>query len=269
MNMSATRPYKLIVFDIDGTILDAKHKVCIKLKPIVAKLCAKGYLFTLVSARLPLSVIYIAQELGLTDEAVITLNGSFITNQQHQILYNKTFLHSHVADMLARMDRRIAINYYSGFDWVVENPSKYTQMEIDFMLPVVCIPNTILTHTKLNKITLMGESGLLLKAQQLLSQDPTLLAHFSLENYLEVSCKSISKFSGLEYYAKQKHIDMEQIIAFGDGENDISMLCGVGLGVAMGNAASNVKNAAHKIIGNHFEQGVANCLEQLIAEKVL
>ena len=91
------KKYKLIAFDIDGTILDSNHSVCSSLIDVVKQLKSDGYLFTLVSARMPQSVIDIAANLGINNH-IISLNGSLITNAEHQILYSKKFPLSRVAD---------------------------------------------------------------------------------------------------------------------------------------------------------------------------
>lgn len=262
------KKYKLIAFDVDGTILDGTGQVCDKLKKIVVALRDCGYLFTLVSARLPYSGLRIAAELGLHEEAIIVLNGSFITNQKQEILYSKTFPYSQVVDLLTDIDNRIVRNFYHEFDWVVNSSSPYTELEIKYIKsPIRPVVGNAPKYC--NKITLMGDNKLLIEAQKALMNDDTLLAGFSHENYVEVTSKSISKFSGLSHYAKQKGINMDEIIAFGDGENDIPMLSNVGLGVAMGNAMLPVKLIAKDIASRHDEQGVANYLEALIEKNIL
>jgi len=58
----------------------------------------------------------------------------------------------------------------------------------------------------------------------------------------------------------------EQIIAIGDDVNDVPMLQNAGLGVAMGNARSEVQSAAKRVIGTNASDGLAQFLEELVAE---
>lgn len=58
-------------------------------------------------------------------------------------------------------------------------------------------------------------------------------------------------------------VELENIICFGDGENDVEMISEVGMGVAMGNACESVKNVAKYICGTNVEDGVARTLETL------
>ena len=60
---------------------------------------------------------------------------------------------------------------------------------------------------------------------------------------------------------QQMKVPMEQVCAFGDGINDISMLQAAGLGIAMGNASAEVQNAADAVCMTNEEDGIAQYLE--------
>ena len=261
--------YKLIAFDIDGTILNHEHKVCERLKKIVARLKQKGYLFTIVSARFPPSVLKIAKDLGLADnDPVIGLNGSFITNGSHEVLYSKDFTADTINQYLKEIGDSIAINYYHGFNWLVTHNNGYTNKEL--LALGGGFEYIIGNLATVNKITLMGENLTLINIQRLLSSaNENLIVAFSHPNYLEITTNDISKFTGLKAYANKFNIQTDAIIAFGDGENDIPMLSNVGLGVAMDNAATHVKKVAHDIAPHHLEEGVAIYLENLVINGVL
>ncbi len=268
--MEQNKQYKLIAFDIDGTILSHEHKVCPELKIVVDKLHKMGYMFTLVSARLPDSALYIAKDLGLTkDEYIIPLNGAFITNYKHDIIYNKSFNTDSFDVHLDAISPNIAVNYYYQFAWHVLRPNEVTKHE------QIMIGDTNYTYYTdkiniANKITLMGEYEDLLHAKNTLAKlNPSLLIAFSHPKYLEIAHKDISKYSGLTAYANKLNINTSQIIAFGDGENDIDMLSHVGLGVAMDNASPHVKTFAKDIAPHHLESGVAKYLTKLINNNIL
>lgn len=77
------------------------------------------------------------------------------------------------------------------------------------------------------------------------------------QGWLELMPKSVTKGAALLKYAKSLGIEPYQIMAFGDAENDISMLGSVGHGVAMGNAMPSVKAVAKDITDTNYEDGVA------------
>ncbi|HOK32898.1 MAG TPA: Cof-type HAD-IIB family hydrolase [Limnochordia bacterium] len=74
---------------------------------------------------------------------------------------------------------------------------------------------------------------------------------------LEVAAKGISKRSGVERLCRELGVPMKEVMAVGDSLNDVELLQGVGLGVAMGNAGSEVKKAADRVTRSHRANGVA------------
>ena len=79
--------------------------------------------------------------------------------------------------------------------------------------------------------------------------------------YLEVIPSQINKGQGIRSICSVLGIGPEQVMAFGDAENDIPMLRVAGIGVAMGNAADVVKAAADYVTRSNNEDGVAAALE--------
>ena len=66
-------------------------------------------------------------------------------------------------------------------------------------------------------------------------------------------------------FAAQKGMSPDEVMAFGDSENDLTMLKAAGTGVAMGNALSEVKAAADMVTLSNDDEGVAALIEQYIA----
>lgn len=82
--------------------------------------------------------------------------------------------------------------------------------------------------------------------------------------YLEVIPKVINKGQGIRDICSVLGIATEEVISFGDAENDIPMLRAAGMGVAMGNAAEPVKQAADMVTLSNNEDGIAAALEKLL-----
>ena len=83
------------------------------------------------------------------------------------------------------------------------------------------------------------------------------------ENAVDVLPVDGSKFNTIERLAKHMDFDMEDIIAFGDGLNDLEMIKHVGIGVAMGNARDEVKEAADIVTDSNMDDGILNALRLL------
>ena len=82
--------------------------------------------------------------------------------------------------------------------------------------------------------------------------------------YLEIIPAVINKGQGIFDVCRALGIRPEEVIAFGDAENDIPMLRAAGMGVAMGNATEAVKAAADMVTLTNNEDGIAAALEMLL-----
>lgn len=82
-------------------------------------------------------------------------------------------------------------------------------------------------------------------------------------NCIDINVSGISKGNAVIEYANIKGISPEEIIAFGDSENDISMIKYAGLGIAVDNADENVKQAADQITDTNDNAGVAKALRKI------
>lgn len=86
-------------------------------------------------------------------------------------------------------------------------------------------------------------------------------------NWLEIMPAHVNKAEGLKQAASRMGIDPSQIMAFGDGENDIGMLSLCGYGYAMGNALDSVKKVAYDVCVSNEEEGVARTVERWLRGK--
>ena len=80
--------------------------------------------------------------------------------------------------------------------------------------------------------------------------------------WLDLAPVGVSKASGLEYVARELGIDAPDVLAIGDGRNDIEMLQWVGRGVAMGQSIDVVKEAADAVTATVYDEGAAQELER-------
>ena len=82
--------------------------------------------------------------------------------------------------------------------------------------------------------------------------------------HLEVYYKENHKATGILKALEYLNLPIEESYAFGDGENDIEMLATVGCGIAMGNAAENVKRHAKQVTDSVSQDGVASGIKKYI-----
>ena len=93
---------------------------------------------------------------------------------------------------------------------------------------------------------------------------PQLKICSSLNTNVEATCKNVTKASGIQDLVSYLGIGMESVMAFGDNGNDYEMIEAVGIGVAMGNADTDIKKIADKVTRSNTEDGVAYMIKEVL-----
>ena len=101
-----------------------------------------------------------------------------------------------------------------------------------------------------------------------LANVPGILVTSSISNNLEINAKGADKGGALLRLAEYLGISACETMAFGDGENDLSMVKCAGVGVAMGNGEKIVREAADYITGTNNEAGVADAIRKIVLDPV-
>lgn len=83
-------------------------------------------------------------------------------------------------------------------------------------------------------------------------------------NNFEISKAGVTKATGLQALTAHLGVTMEETMAVGDSENDLSMINAAGIGVAMGNASDDVKAIANYITTSNEEDGVGEAIKRFI-----
>ena len=82
--------------------------------------------------------------------------------------------------------------------------------------------------------------------------------------WLDLAPVGVNKASGLAYVAERLGVDSSDVLAIGDGRNDLEMLRWAGRGVAMGQAPDEVKEAADEVTASIEDDGAADVLRSLL-----
>ena len=72
----------------------------------------------------------------------------------------------------------------------------------------------------------------------------------------------VSKTSGIEQILKPFGLTMDNVMVFGDEDNDIDMLTNAAIGIVMANGSTNAKNAADEITDSNDDNGIGNALDR-------
>ena len=104
--------------------------------------------------------------------------------------------------------------------------------------------------------------------KKLASEIPEISVTSSIEHLIEISGEDVSKGESLKWLLNELHIEREECVAFGDGDNDADMLSYAGIGIAVENATQLAKNAANFVTKEHFQDGVAIIMEEILQKCV-
>ena len=266
---------KLIMSDIDGTILDKNHQLdsyLIELMPLL-KQC--NIPFVLASARSPLGIAPISKELGITDCPIACYNGALISLgdkilSQYSIDKSELLL---LHDFLKKEFPTVSINVYSGKDWLVNTIDEWVESEAQITgesPKVTSLADFIKDEkTLVHKLLLIDNASTIQKLKETLAtmDFPQTDFYLSKDNYLEVTHNQVSKKQALLELANYYQLPLTSIMTLGDNYNDIPMIETAGLGIAMGNAPRDVKTCAKAVTDSNEQNGVSKAIKLHVLDK--
>lgn len=256
---------RLVVTDLDGTLLNPQHCISALSKQVLQALHAQGVDIMLATGRHYQDVYLLAQQLAIPTR-LITSNGARVHNAKSELIYENHIPPGLVTEILAlSAGFEVHRNLYQQDLWLVEEPNE----------PLLNIHHSSgfgyrltdfsqLDPLHIDKFYFNAPHDKLVPLERLLQQQfgDQLYITFTTETYLEVMNKGVSKGRALEKVLAIKGISPEQVMAFGDGLNDVDMLNLVGHPVVMANAHTGLAaqvEQAHSALSN-AEDGVARYL---------
>jgi Cof subfamily protein (haloacid dehalogenase superfamily) len=248
---------KLIALDIDGTLLSSNLTVLPKTKAALQAVAAKGHHVVVASSRPPRSVRKVADSLEIDSSVTVSFGGAYILGGD-KILFEQTLSPELSKEIIARV-RNVALHssLYSAERWFVEQDDAWAQQEAKIVGFTPTLVDDLLHHTNhVHKFLVMGEAEEIVAFREV-------DAVRSKPVYCEVNPDGIHKASAVELVAKHFGLTLADVIAFGDGENDLTMIREAGTGVAMGNAVESVKAVAKLVTESNDEDGIAVALQEL------
>lgn len=265
---------KLIALDLDNTLLLPDKTLSHRNKCILQTLHHHHIKIVLTTGRPLPNTKPILDQLNFTekDDYVILFNGGLIKNlSNNNILLNKYFSIKNIQHILL-----ILKSLSLPIDLVTQNhvysikeygQSAYSQL-ISRSLPYSQINLSVLnTHTnfQFNKFVVCATSEQLSHLEKILSNSPLINNQFNFVRsrriLLEFVPKNVNKALALNVLLEHLSLTPDNLMAFGDEENDIEMIKLARIGVAMGNAIPKVKAAADFQTLDNVHDGVSEFLE--------
>jgi len=247
---------KLIFSDIDGTLLNKERELSKRTISSIKNISPIP--FILISSRMPQAMLHIQKELGITHLPMIAYNGGLIIDNETTI--QTTEVDPTVSEALLNYCKNLSIHIslYHRDEWYVPEMDYWAKRESNNTK----VTPQIQAIKKTIELWQSQNSDLIANFIENNHSDK-IIGYRSKPTYLEISPKSISKKTAIAYLIEKKYpaYFMKNIMAFGDNYNDIEMLNGVGIGVAVENAKNEVLAVADQITQSNLNNGVATFLE--------
>lgn len=265
---------RLIISDMDGTLLNKKQQLSSETINTLKQVQQQGIGVVLASGRGLRDLLYFGKQLELYNYSLsgyITLNGLELYDSKkknlikHQRLTYKDVLIFNEISMTYEIP---LILFYETNSYLLNSNS----INKTYLVDTSCLEKSnleqikSLDENKLLKIVLCAHEDSIEK--MLKSLDKKIFETYEIckveKQWVEINPKGIHKGLGVLDYLKYYHITKEEIVVFGNGENDISMLSQTKNSVAVENAQDLVKKQANYLCQSNLDDGVAKFIRKKI-----
>lgn len=264
--------YKALALDIDGTLLNSKKEVTPAVLQKIHELQERKVPVMIASGRPEQGIRHVAEaiDMNVYGGYVLSFNGGKITEfQTGEVVYNTT-IPVELNDEIIRMAHEVeesTVLTYQGDKIIVENPeNEYAKLESRVVkMPLEKVEDLTGKVTfQVNKFLIVGNPEVLKHRVACLAEHfrGKLNVFQSEPFFIEIVPMGIDKAKSLDWLLKKLGYQREELVACGDGGNDITMIDYAGMGVAMGNACDAVKEVADEITASSDEDGVAKVIEK-------
>ncbi len=273
--------YRILALDIDGTILDPYGKLTDSVRGAIAAAQSRGLWVILCTGRRYRTALPWARELGL-EGAIVVHNGAIVKDIDSGETLSHAYLPSAEIPALIHFVRRsgspmLFIDaYHQRRDIVTERASTPHSFQSEYLGDNTDFSHTVEDlhehpHADVIMISTMAdEHSLLVQSDDAKSEFGSRVHVHTLINksyqggILEFLSPTSGKWAALARIAAERDISAKQIIAVGDDTNDIEMIRGAGLGIAMGNATEPVRAAADLVVRSNAEGGATDAIERAL-----
>lgn len=252
----------LLCTDLDDTLLTDDKRISDENRAAIEYFMAEGGLFTYATGRVPQGLAPILRQL-IPNAPILCSNGAGIYDcQQDKILWSLT-LDDRAVEVLEFVDKHFPFSgievvgtehlYFCRINEVVLRHRVHEELPL-FACGYRCVPRPW------TKVLFMQEEQLLPQVREGLAQTEFPKRYEFVQSspeYYELLPKGAQKGTALPVLAKLLGIPMERTVAVGDNQNDLTLVRNAGIGVAVANAAENVKAAADFVTVDNNASAIA------------
>jgi Cof subfamily protein (haloacid dehalogenase superfamily) len=267
--MSAVEPLRLLVSDVDGTLVTREKRLTPGVIAAIRGLKAAGVGFTLISARPPSGLLRLAETLEI-NLPMAAFNGATLFRRDGLVVERYTVNERAARGLLALIGRSPPdLWVFAGGQWWAENGDN-PHLERECLAsdqPPVFTHDLSPLLDQADKLTWVSDdheqlAHLAALAQQAFGSHVTIAR--SQPYYLDVTAPEGNKGAGVAALARLAGVDLPSVAAIGDTQNDVAMFAKAGLSIAMGQASQELRANAACVTTSNEEDGVARAIERFI-----
>ena len=269
MEQTKQIPFRAIALDLDGTLTNHDKVVTPRTRQALLQAESKGAIIILASGRPTYGIVPVAECLELEKRGgyILSYNGGNIVNAKTGEKLFSQFLPDAVIPILYKYakEKNHALLGYAGNEIITEMPDdQYVKEESRINKMNIRKVDNLLDALEPHptKLLMTGDPTDMIKAEEELVEilGEKMDIFRSAPFFLELVPKGIDKAQSLLRLLSKINLTPADLMAFGDGYNDLSMLKLAGVGVAMANAAPEVRANADYVTLSNEEDGVAAAL---------
>lgn len=276
--MTPSLDIRLLVLDIDGTVVDASNRVSDSVFDALRSAQCCGVTIALATGRLFRTALPIYRSLGLTSP-LICCEGALLRHPDTGFVHCHRPLEGGVAALLLdrteqlRLDGRLSVHFHIQDDIFISNPSEASIRYFagSNAAPIVVSDLRWLLDQAATKVAAVSDDAEVIArlGRELKNSDSrTQVAIHNSVTVLEAFHPTVNKRLAVEYLTEEiLSLRPENVMAIGDDIADIEMLQYAGLGVAMGSAPEAVQAIADWVTTGIAEDGVARAVEKWILDR--
>ena len=260
---------RLVAIDVDGTLLNARHEVTAATAAAIGRIRGAGVEVVLTTSRPPRALWPILHALGLTEPAVFVasqgaLTGSYSAEGELGVLDRQSMPVDLAQRVASAGDAAgMSVSWFAAERWLVPRVDDLIREESAIVGCAPEVADLSAEREGADKILLLAGPGGRDIADAVTIPDG-LVAMASTPTHLEVTRAGVDKGAALRRLCAKWGIAPGDVVAIGDGRNDLGMLEFAGVAVAPANAHPEVLATADLITSSNDEDGVAQALDRLV-----
>ena len=253
---------KMVLFDIDGTLLDHEKKLPASAKEAVRSLQEAGHEVGIATGRPPYFFKELREELGI--DTFVCFNGQYV-EVENEVIYKNPIDQEKLAQLFRFSTSNDHPLVFMGVESMKSSIDYHAVIEDTFATLDVGVTHPKFNANYFNETEIYQVLLYCQEHEESLYRDnmPDLKFVRWHENAMDVLPLGGSKAQGIEKLMEKKGFTKDQVYAFGDYYNDLEMLQYVGHGIAMGNAPEDVKKVARYVTRNVDDNGIAYGLKMV------